>query len=274
MYFYAIWPIQEEDLFRFIFLLALGLGLLGVVLVRPLLKKKRLAQQLALPFPEAYRKILANEVPYYQDLSEAERLRFEEATQYFLATTQITGVNVEVDDQVRVLVAASAVIPVFGFQDWTYRNLNEVLIYPRSFNSATYAQQGEGRETLGMVGTGPMAGKMILSKPALINGFRRQSDGLNTGIHEFVHLLDGSDGEFDGIPDLIDKKYVLPWLGLMHREMKRINKGGSRLRPYGATNKAEFFAVASEYFFERPKDLKKYYPKLYDLLRQLFKQDL
>jgi hypothetical protein len=274
LYFYGISQFYEQDPTRFYFLFLLGILPTGFFLGRSYLRKRKRQQALAQPFPNNWRKILDTKVYFYQQLPAIQQKRFEKAIQLFLYDTPITGIGTSIDDTVRIFVAASAIIPIFGFKEWRYRNLQEVLIYPNRFNSANYDQEGEDRHTLGMVGTGPMSGKMILSKPALIGGFQKNNDGHNTGIHEFVHLLDGSDGDFDGIPQLIKQQYILPWLGLMHREMKRIQKGRSKLRPYGATNKAEFFAVASEFFFERPDELKLHYPKLYDLLKKIFQQDL
>ena len=274
LYLYGISQFRSTDPTRFYFLLLLPILPSVFFMIRAYRKRRQRQQTLARAFPEKWRNLLDHQVVFYQKLDPAERIRFEKAIQHFLYDTRITGVGTEVDDITCVLVAASAIIPIFGFPAWRYRNLQEVLIYPDRFNGDNYQQQGEDRDTLGMVGMGAMSGKMIFSKPALINGFRKNSDGHNTGIHEFVHLLDGSDGDFDGVPHILDQKYILPWLGLMHREMKRIQQGKSKLRPYGATNKAEFFAVASEFFFERPDELKLHYPKLYDLLKKIFQQDL
>jgi len=83
------------------------------------------------------------------------------------------------------------------------------------------------------------------------------------------------DGKIDGIPKiLMDKQYVIPWIDLIEKEIAKINKHKSDINPYGATNKTEFFAVASEYFFERPKLLSKKHPVLYNMLEKFFKQDL
>ncbi len=269
-YGWVIAPIAGNQPLRFGVLVLIGL-VFGFLVWRGRTASRRTKRKVAeKPFPVGYRRILRERVEFYQQLSSEERERFEGKVQWFLADTQITGVGTEVDDLSRVLVAASAVIPIFRFDDWFYGNVDEVLLYPGSFDSHTFAQEGEGRTTLGMVGTGVMNRKVILSKPAVINGFLRQGDGHNTGIHEFVHLLDASDGSYDGIPALLDKKYVTPWIGMMYREMKKIEHGHSILREYGATNKVEFFAVASELFFERPEKMQSTHPKLYDLLTKLF----
>ena len=101
--------------------------------------------------------------------------------------------------------------------------------------------------------------------------FDRTKDLHNTGIHEFVHLIDKVDGVTDGVPErLIEHRYVMPWLKRIHKEMEAINIDQSDIRRYGGTNEAEFFAVASEYFFENPERMKKKHPELYRMLQQCF----
>jgi len=269
----VIWPIASSQPLRFGVLAAIGLAFAYFVWRGRVRYRRRKQQVLEQDFPTNWRRILQERVRFYRDLPASAKNKFERKVQWFLHETDVTGIGTDVDDLVRVLVAASAIIPIFYFDEWYYRNVDEVLIYPGSFDGHTYAQEGEGRNTLGMVGTGAMGRKVILSKPALINGFLGTADGHNTGVHEFVHLLDASDGEFDGVPVLIDKKYVMPWLGMIYQEMKKIKNGHSVLRNYGATNKVEFFAVASEFFFEQPDKLKEEERELYDMLAKIFHKE-
>lgn len=223
-------------------------------------------------FPSQWEKILFENISFYTNLSEQEKKLFEYKIQEFILNIKITGIDVNVDDSDRVLIAASAIIPIFAFPDWQYFNLNEVLLYPNLFNE-NFRTEGEDRSIAGMVGTGYMEGKMILSKQALHHGFRNESDKKNTAIHEFVHLIDKSDGTIDGIPNLLlEKQYTIPWIDLIQKKIEDIYDGDSDINPYGATNKSEFFAVISEYFFERPKLLKQKHPELYKLLEQIFDQ--
>lgn len=216
--------------------------------------------------------LLGEHVPFYAELSDEKKKEFEARMQHFLATTTITGVKTAVEQLDRLLIAASAIIPIFGFKDWEYVNLNEVLLYPDAFNE-TFDQEGAGRNTLGVIGTGPYQNIMILSKHELRQGFLNKTGKNNTAIHEFVHLVDKTDGSVDGVPEvLLSKRYVLPWLNLVHQNIKEIAKNRSDINPYGATNEAEFFAVVSEYFFERPDLLEKKHPELYDLLTKIFRQ--
>ncbi len=217
--------------------------------------------------------ILENNVAFFRALNTKQKRQFETDVKEFLQNVKITGVHTQVENLDRILVAASAVIPVFAFPGWRYINLDEVLLYDDTFNMS-FKTEGGDRNILGMVGTGFMEGKMILSKPALEKGFKNETDKNNTAIHEFVHLIDKMDGDTDGIPKLLlEKQYTIPWIHMLYKKMQQISKGESDINPYAITNKAEFFAVASEYFFERPDLLEQKHPQLYQLLEQIFKQD-
>lgn len=225
-------------------------------------------------FLPEWRIVLIEKVAFYNGLSTEDKTWFESDVLHFLSHVRITGIDVKIDDTDRILVAASAVIPIFAFKEWRYNNITEVLLYPSSFNEK-FETAGEDRRILGMVGEGPMNGTMILSKPALHQGFLNETDKNNTAIHEFVHLIDKTDGAIDGIPEnLLGKQYVLPWVNLIKIKIEEINKGKSDINPYGATSQTEFFAVASEYFFERPQLLKTKHPELYDLMEHVFKNDM
>ncbi|WP_343635050.1 zinc-dependent peptidase [Fluviicola sp.] len=226
-------------------------------------------------FPLQWREILVQEVAFYNSLDAEEKTRFEFKVQEFLLNCRITGIKTDVSLKDKLLVASSAVIPIFGFDSWKYTNIREVLLYPAMFNE-NYEFEGESeRRILGMVGNQSMEGIMILSKEALRLGFKNESDKQNTAIHEFVHLIDKTDGEVDGLPKvLMNKQYALPWINLMNKEIERIYAGKSDINPYGGTNRAEFFSVISEYFFERPKLLEEKHPELYALLEKIFNQHM
>lgn len=231
---------------------------------------RRKMVRVADPVPPLLRQTLQQRVPFYQQLNEVDKTAFEERAAGFLSQVRITGVKTKVEDIDRVLIAASAVIPIFNFPGWEYRNLHEVLLYPDSFDHE-YQQEGDGRHILGMVGSGAMNHVMILSQFELRQAFINETGKSNTALHEFVHLVDKTDGEIDGIPEaLMDKKYIVPWLQLMQEGIKKIYENRSDINPYGATNQAEFLAVAAEYFFERPDLLKEKHPELYLMLEQVF----
>jgi len=191
----------------------------------------------------------------------------------FLSEVYIDSVNLEITELDTLLIASSGVIPVFAFKDWHYTTLSGVILYPDNFNEDfQFSDKSKSKQIAGVVGTGRLEGKMILSRKALHHGFKNDNDGRNTAIHEFVHLIDKMDDQVDGIPQiLLQHPHAIPWLKLIHEEMGNINQNKSKLRAYGATNQAEFFAVASEYFFESPERLKKAHPELYTALANSFK---
>jgi len=244
-------------------------GLLFIFLFK-VKKKTKVTTVHVEPIHASYRQMLSEQVPFYQQLDETRKKEFENRVQRFLSQTKITGVNTIVEDLDKVLIAASAVIPIFNFPGWEYIHLHEVLLYPDSFNHE-FEQQGSRRDVLGMVGSGALNHVMILSQHQLRQAFINKTGKENTAIHEFVHLVDKTDGDIDGIPAFIlEKKYIQPWLQLMQHEIRLIDENKSDIDPYGATNEAEFFAVVSEYFFERPELLKEKHPKLYELLVKIF----
>jgi hypothetical protein len=230
--------------------------------------KKAIAQ----PLTGEQKKLLLDHVDFYTKLDQTEKLRFEKLIAIFLAEVRIEGVGMDITDLDRLLVASSAVIPIFGFPEWRYQNLTNIILYPDTFNN-DFQFEGESRNIMGMVGSGYMNGQMLLSRAALVKAFSASAGSENTALHEFVHLLDKADGATDGIPqNFLPHEYAKPWLQLMHREMHRISKGSSDINPYALTNEAEFLAVASEYFFEKPEKFKSVHPELYAQLSQIFAQ--
>ncbi len=222
--------------------------------------------------PANTRSLLSDNVPFYNNLDDKGRLQFETRIKDFLANTSVRGVDVEVDDLDRILVASGAIMLIFAFPDWKYNNISEVLLYKGTF-SRDYKTDGSGRDVLGMVGDGVMHREMILSKPSLRSSFQNPVDGHNTVIHEFAHLIDKADGEVDGMPEyLLSQPHLLPWANIVHETIKEMKgKRHSDIDFYGAKNDSEFFAVISEYFFERPDKLKEHHPELYALLDEMFR---
>lgn len=246
----------------------IGLVIIGWFLFIGLTKRKTVSPETE---PD-YKKILGEHVLFYQRLTAELQEKFICRVRTFLSSVRVTGIKTFIDDTDRVLVAAAAIIPIFAFDKWNYRNVHEVLLYPGSFNR-DYELDGPDRNVLGMVGNGPMQNVMLLSQQDLRNGFMNHSDTSNTGIHEFAHLIDKEDGSMDGVPEtLLTHRYTLPFLKRIHEEIKKINIGDSDINPYATTNDAEFFAVASEYFFEQPEKMKERHPELFHLMEKAFSQ--
>ncbi|WP_196892350.1 M90 family metallopeptidase [Aureivirga marina] len=237
-------------------------------------KKKKLREREELPMPDNWKELLEKHVRYYQKLSPNLKVDFQKRVMYFLAHVKVIGVKTEIDDLDKILVAAGAIIPIFAFPKWQYTYLEEVLIYPKTFNKEQQFTDKNSKEFIsGMVGNGHLNSVMILSKPALHHGFDISNDKQNVAIHEFLHLLDKEDYDVNGVPEILIKhKYSALWMEYIRKNIKLIHENKSDIRSYGGTNPAEFFAVIGEYFFEQPEKLKREHPKLYALLKDMFQQ--
>ncbi|WP_218598831.1 zinc-dependent peptidase [Polaribacter sp. NJDZ03] len=247
--------------------------LLFVLYVSLKTKKKTTIKSLdKVVVPEHWHPLLIDNVLFYKKLNVDEQQLFRYKMVAFLNETNIEAVHFNLEELDTLLIAASAVIPVFRFSNWKYTNLSTVLIYPDYFDDdLQFDSQIEGRTIGGLVGTGRFENQMILSRKALHLGFSNKTDKGNTAIHEFIHLLDKADGVIDGIPAvLLDKQYIIPYLQLVHKEMEAINNDHSDIRSYGGTSEIEFLAVAGEYFFERPKLFQRKHPELYKMLEACF----
>lgn len=215
------------------------------------------------------REFLRDHVDFYAGLDDAERARFDTAIERFLADQTITGPRAaDVREETKLLVAASAVILVFGIPDFVYPVLRDIVVYEGAFDHDYDVRSGAN--IAGMVHA---QGPIVLSERDLRQGFKRRSDGYNVGLHEFAHVLDFESGRADGVPAIMPWNALRPWARVLASETRLIEQNRSVLREYGATNEAEFFAVATEAFFEKPNALKERHPKLYDLLVATYRQD-
>jgi Mlc titration factor MtfA (ptsG expression regulator) len=250
----------------------LGLGFSPVVYWLTRRRCLRRLRAMNLPFSPAWEQALQSHVAFFCALPEAEKERFRQLMKVFLDEVRITGVRTEVDQTIRALVAASAVIPVFGFHDWEYHRLGEVLVYPNAFGEKYELAGDAEKNTLGMVGLQHLRGVMILSKPSLLAGFDVLSSKDNVGIHEFTHLIELEEVEH-GLPPEVPWEAVKHWVQYVGRELAHAPKNHSYIRSYAYTNEHEFFAVLAEYFFKSPDLLRNKDPQLYAMLREMFHQD-
>jgi len=253
-----------------------GICILFIYLLHRRYTKKyyRRLALLQVSFPTAWQSYLEDNAAFYTNLTEEDKQVFNKRIQFFLAEKKIEGVSTEIDDDLKLLVAASTIIPTFAFPFFEYPNLRQILIYPNSFDKSfqTESEASQEQNIAGMVGNGFMNKTLLLSKPDLISGFKGKNTH-NVGIHEFVHLLDMADGAVDGLPEIfVANTYALPWLQVIKDEVRKIQKGNSDINPYSLTNNAEFLAVVSEYFFDNPEKLEAKHPELYQALCVIFQQ--
>ncbi|HVD99218.1 MAG TPA: M90 family metallopeptidase [Cytophagaceae bacterium] len=251
----------------FIFLVAIPVYFIS----RSASEKRRQQQFYRDHFPEEWIDVLNKRISYYTRLTEEGKKSFREKISKFLGDAKIIGIGVDIDNSLRLLVACSAVIPVFHFDGWRYANMGEILVYDGEVPSK---EKIEGI-LLGQVKPFQTSHMVLLSKPSLEQGFQLGGgQRSNVGIHEFIHMVDQADGDIDGIPNaLMPEELLKPWTRLMYAEIERMHKGKSDINPYGLTNHAEFFAVVSEYFFENPERFKKQHPELFEILAKVFHEE-
>jgi Mlc titration factor MtfA (ptsG expression regulator) len=232
--------------------------------------------------PASWRSLLTARVPLAKRLSSAERERLLLKMQQLIRGCRWEGCGgLSLTEEMQVIIAAHACLLVLEQPGEPYPTLSNILVYPGTFQprrfswtpSAEAEHQGDPA-----LGESWKQGVVILAWDSAEAGARDPGDGQNVVLHEFAHQLDGASGEFDGMPRLLRATELATWTTMLESDFDKLvaeveagNPGV--LDPYGATNRAEFFAVATEAFFERPGALKTERPALYEALRRYYGQD-
>ena len=254
---------------------AIGLGLGGLWYLGMAGRFHRRRALVAQPFPAEWKAILERRVDFYRELEDDEqaRRRFEDDVRIFLAEQRIYGAGageqqLEIGDETRLLIAASAAILSHGMPNFEWPRLRDIVVHPRAFN------EEYGSEDPSIAGMVHLQGPILYSERDLRMGFRRH-DGHNVGLHELAHTLDLADGHADGVPIGAGWASSAPWVAIIGDRLAKLraHRYPNVLRDYAATNEAELFAVAVEAFFERPHALREKDPELYGMLRDYFGQD-
>jgi Mlc titration factor MtfA (ptsG expression regulator) len=245
-------------------------------------RRRRRARVLAEPFPGEWEEIIRRNVSQFADLMEADQERLRRWVQVFVAEKYWEGCRgQEMTDEVKVTIAAQAGRLVLGIENEYFERVMTVLVYPSDY----YAQERRPGPA-GTVIEGPdhrlgeawHQGPVILSWPSVLAGGRRRNRGQNVVLHEFAHVLDMMDHGIDGVPPLDSAEQYRTWEEVMRAEYERLVRRAEQGRPtlldhYGAVNEAEFFAVATECFFEQPVEMAERHPQLYEVLGGFYRQD-
>jgi Mlc titration factor MtfA (ptsG expression regulator) len=263
------------------FFALLALGVAGGVAGPPLWVALRRARVMRRPFPATWRELLRERMPLYQRLPARAQLRLKQRALVLLAEVPFIGCGgLEVTEPMRVLIAAQAALLLLE-RGPAFAQLRQVLLYPGPFAVARAHTSAdgvvhEGRQVL--AGESWQQGQVVLGWEAVQTGAADPDDGVNVVIHEFAHQLDQENGPASGAPFLGRHADAARWQRVLADEFAqlraRIARGESGLiDAYAATNAAEFFAVVSELFFEKPAALAKEHPALYAEFATCYRQD-
>lgn len=254
---------------------ALVIGLISFILFKPKWIEYKRNQIKAQPFPKAWRMILKRNVPYFYSMPADVQLQLKQHVMVFLAEKHFFGFKgIEVNDEIKVTIAAQACLLLLNRKTNYYPKLKSIYVYP-----AAFVTRHEAKDAAGVLQNKPRVlsgeswelGKVILSWKDSKQGALVFNDGHNVVIHEFAHQLDQETGAANGAPFLRHKNKKC-WSHVLAAEFEKLQDKAKRGEPglldhYGATNPAEFFAVASEVFFERPQEMKQYHSALYSQLK-------
>jgi Mlc titration factor MtfA (ptsG expression regulator) len=236
-------------------------------------------------FPQSWEAILTANVAHYQRLNEAERKQLHDLIQVFVAEKNWEGCGgLTLTAEIQVTIAAQACLMILALPHDLYRNVESIFIYPstvvtperqpRVFESA----RAPVSSSMPILGEAMLGGPVILVWDNIKKTARHPEMGHNVVYHEFAHKLDMLDGRANGTPPLENRDQYRQWVEICSKEFLRLRSDSQKGRPtfldsYGATNEAEFFAVITEQFFDRPKSMQKHQPELYRILSAFYHQD-
>lgn len=244
-------------------------------------RRRRIKAQ---PFPPAWLAIVTRTVPYVQCLSDADKAELYDHIKVFLAEKTFEGCGgLVMTDEIRVTIAAQACVLLLHRDSGYYPDLRTILVYPSSYVAPVKRPLGNGSamviETAELrAGESWHRGSLVLSWRDVQAGSAQPCDGRNVVFHEFAHQLDSESGAVEGAPALEGRSAYAAWATVLGREFESLMQDLRTNRPtllgaYAAKNPAEFFAVVTEVFFERPHELWERHPDLYQQFKQFYNQD-
>ena len=242
-------------------------------------RRKRIA---ARAFPAQWLEIIKTNVPYYRRLSIADEKELQRHILIFLAEKRFVGCGgLTISDEIKVTIAAQACVLLLHRLTDYYPGLRSILVYPAAYVAKATRHLPDGVVEEGFdvrLGESWHRGSVVLSWDDVRRDATDIHDGHNVVFHEFAHQLDSSAGKGDSSTVLQRGSAFIAWARVLAKNYEKLRSDVDRrkptlLRAYAAQNPAEFFAVATECFFERPKDLQKSYPDLYQELKNFYHQD-
>ncbi|MGA2704107.1 MAG: M90 family metallopeptidase [Isosphaeraceae bacterium] len=242
-------------------------------------RRERLRSQ---PFPHSWLGIIKKNVPIFNRLPQTDQRELQGHIQVFLAEKFFEGCGgLELTEEIKVTIAAQACLLLLHRETGYYPRLITILVYPHAYVAKGIRPIGGGAvlefETA-RLGEAWKDGVVVLSWDDVRQGASDLHDGHNVVLHEFAHQLDQQDGSADGAPILEHHSQYVTWARVLSHEYDQLRRDTEQgradvLDEYGATNPAEFFAVATECFFEKPIPLRRKHPRLYEELKAYYRQD-
>ncbi len=258
----------------------LAAGILALITGR-FMRNARRNSLAAAPFPEAWECIIVKNVSLYNRLPEPLKHQLRSLVNVFLAEKQFEGcAGLEITDEIRVTIAAQACMLLLNRKVTYFRKLRQILVYPHTYVAKVVSS--DGRVTIDgqsvRLGESWQNGPVVLAWDSVKGGTTNITDARNVVLHEFAHQLDQEDGTADGAPILEKWSSYGPWARVLGQEFEALQtktrkRRRSVIRQYGATHPAEFFAVATETFFEKPKQMNRRHRELYEELKDYYKLD-
>ena len=246
-----------------------------------ILRHQRRAKLLAAPLPNEHKRILEERMPLYGKLPPALRDNLDGLVNRFLDEVKFFGYEgVEITDDIRVTIAAQACVLLVNKENRWFKSLKTIHVYPTTFRSKLKRVEGHVHSERAQTRSGESwaKGPVVLAWDSSAYGAFAAHDGQNVVMHEFAHQLDEQTGVTDGAPLLDKDQSASGWARAFRTAYRRLQRDvaaghGNVLDAYGATSPAEFFAVATELFFERPADLRAQEPELYGQLSHYYRID-
>ena len=246
------------------------------------IKQRRRKRWRVEPFPPIWTKVIERNVPYYQYLTNLERSELRGHIQVFLHEKEFEGCEgLEITDEIRVTIAAQACILLLHRDTDYFPLTTSILVYPSHYFASTSRRLAGGivQEAVeGRLGESWGRGPIVLSWDDVLRGAADPNDGHNVVFHEFAHELDYESGAMEGAPSLPDTTMYTAWARVLSSEYESLladleHDHQHLIDAYGASNPAEFFAVVTEAFFEKPIQLQKHHRTLYEQMNSFYRQD-
>ena len=235
----------------------------------------------ARPFPPPWLAILQSRLPIYRNMTTTQQRELQDLIKVFLRRKRFIGcAGLEITDEMRVTIAAQACLLLLNRPTYEYADLRFIYVYPSGFRTTRDVRDEIGlvrTQTRDLLGESWRTGKVILAWDEVEHGARNFTDGHNVVLHEFAHQLDEEAGVANGAPLLYTKAAYKSWAYVFGQEFARLRAGDpenpSIIDRYGATNPAEFFAVATETFFEEPNRMYEHHRELFEEMRSYYRLD-